>query len=173
MYYKKLTMRYGVEISVNGAKVPIFLGDKTQTLLYIAALIRFKMQQPLYLHELYRNSNGSRSVYKREKTYKWLEQIFYAIFGKTSIFDEWANPKRGNQSQPRTGHDFHQAKCAILSKFKEALSDHLASALDCCILQTADDEKGDSFYSFNCRPEDIILDETAENLKRAFENIYK
>ena len=66
--YNKPTMRYGIEISVNDTKMPLYIGDKTQSILYMAALIRFKMGQPLYLHELYRNSHGLHSIYKREKT---------------------------------------------------------------------------------------------------------
>jgi hypothetical protein len=104
-HYRKQSERYGIEFSVNDTKVSLYIGDKTQTILYLAALIRFKMGRPLYLHELYRNSHGSRSIYKREKTYKWLALIFDEIFGKTEMFEDWANPIRtiptDNRPYPR------------------------------------------------------------------------
>jgi hypothetical protein len=181
IYYRRQTMRYGIEISVNDTKALMYIGDKTQTILYIAALIRFKMGRPLYLHELYRNSHGSRSIYKREKTYKWLELIFDEIFGKTEMFEDWANPIRTiptdseevkSKRQPRPGHDFNQAKSGILKKLKAALGTDLAFAVERYCLNVATDDNKYSYYTFNCSPNEIVLDEKAQKLSKSFEKIY-
>ena len=170
--YRRETTLYGIEIGVNDTKIPIHLGDKTQTILYIAALIRFKMGQPLYLHELYRNSRGSQSIYKREKTYNWFSQIFDVIFGKTAIFNDWANPARKDKPQPRSGHDFNQAKSALFDKLKKKLGSEMEFALDYCCLHDACDANNDTYYTFHCSPEDIILDETAQKLSALFKKHY-
>ncbi len=172
IYYNKPTMRYGVEISVNDTKVLLYIGDKTQSILYMAALVRFKMGQPLYLHELYRNSHGLRSVYKREKTYKWFARIFNDLFGRTSSFEKWANPIRDNQPTPRIGHDFNQAKSAIEAKLEALFGENLALAVDICCLHIDSDDKGDTYYTFKCNPEDIILDETAKKWSIFFKKLY-
>lgn len=171
-HYRKQTERYGIEFSVNDTKVSLYIGDKTQTILYLAALIRFKMGRPLYLHELYRNSHGSHSIYKRGKTYKWLALIYKEVFGKTGVFETWANPIRNNVPQPRAGHDFNQAKSGILKKLKAVFSGDLASAVSCCCLNIATDENGDTYYTFNCSTDDIILDERAQSLSKSFEKLY-
>ena len=170
--YNKPTTRYGVEILVNDTKVLLYIGDKTQSILYMAALVRFKMGQPLYLHELYRNSHGLRSVYKREKTYKWFARIFDDLFGRTSSFEKWTTPIRNNQPTPRSGHDFNQAKSAVEDKLEALLVGNLASALDYCRLHSACDANGDTYYTFNCNPEDIILDETAQKWSILFKKLY-
>lgn len=174
IHYRKPTTRYGIEISVNDAKASMYIGDTTQTILYIAALIRFKMGRPLYLHELYINSHGLYSIYKREKTYKWLALIYKEIFGKTGSFEEWAYPIRDNDDnpKPRPGHDFNQAKSGIFNKLKAILGDHLAFAVDRCCLSIAKDENKDTYYTFNCSPEDIIIDETAQKLSILFKKLY-
>ena len=172
-HYRKSVRRYGIELSIEDGVIPIYFGDKTQTILYFAALIRFKMQRPLYLHELYKNSNGSRSIYKREKTYKWLAQIFDAVFGKTALFDKWAYPVRDGESQPRPSRDFHQAKSAITTKLSEALGEDNYLLTDLCALQIATDANGDSYYTFNCEPEDVILDERSQKLYDAFKTLYR
>ena len=171
-HYRKTTVRYGIEISVNDTKESLYIGDKTQTLLYMAALIRFKMGRPLYLHELYRNSHGSHSIYKREKTYQWLALIYKEIFGQTGMFEEWANPLRNGVPQPRPGHDFNQAKSGLLNKLKDVLSGDLSFAVDSCCLNIATDDNKDTYYTFNCAPEDIILDETAQKLSILFKKLY-
>lgn len=172
--YRRPTKRYGIEISVNDAKVSMYIGDKSQTILYIAALIRFKMGQPLYLHELYNNSCGLHSIYKRGRTYEWLALIYKEIFGQTGSFEEWAYPIRGedNESRLRPGHDFNQAKSRIFNKLKAILGDHLAFAVDRCCLSIAKDENKDTYYTFNGSPEDIILDETAQKLSILFKKLY-
>lgn len=171
--YRKPTTRYGIEISVNDAKVSMYIGDKTQTILYIAALIRFKMGKPLYLHELYRNSCGLHSIYKRGRTYEWLALIYKEIFGQTGSFEEWAYPRDNDEeTNPRPGHDFNQAKSGIFNKLKAILGDHLAFAVDRCCLSVAKDENKDTYYTFNCSPEDIILDETAQKLSILFKKLY-
>lgn len=172
-HYRKSVRRYGIELSIEGGVIPVYFGDKTQTILYFAALIRFKMQRPLYLHELYKNSNGSRSIYKREKTYKWLAQIFDAVFGKTALFDKWAYPVRDGEPQPRPSRDFHQAKSAITTKLSEALGKDNYLLTELCILQIATDANGDSYYTFNCEPGDIILDERSQKLYDAFKTLYR
>ena len=171
-HYRKQIERYGIEFSVNDTQVSLYIGDKTQTILYMAALIRFKMGRPLYLHELYRNSHGSHSIYKREKTYKWLALIYKEIFGKTGVFEKWANPLRDRVPQPRPGHDFNQAKSGLLNKLKDLFSGDLAYAVDCCCLNIATDDNGDTYYTFNCSPDDIVLDEKAQKLSELFKQLY-
>lgn len=174
IHYRRPTTRYGIEISVNDAKVPMYIGDTTQTILYIAALIRFNMGKPLYLHELYINSCGLHSIYKRGRTYEWLALIYKEIFGQTGVFEEWAYPIRGEDNEPRlrSGHDFNQAKSGIFNKLKAILGDHLAFAVDRCCLSIAKDENKDTYYTFHCSPEDIILDEKAQKLSILFKKLY-
>ena len=172
IWYRRNIVRYGVEITINDTKIPIYFGDKTQTILYIAALIRFKMGIPLYLHELYRNSCGYLSIYKKDKTYRWLEQIFRKIFGQNSKFDDWAKPERNGEAAPRAGHDFHQAKSVISKKLNNVLAENSATVLDYCCLHIDTDESGDSFYTFKCSPDDIILDDTARELGIFFKKLY-
>ena len=88
------------------------------------------------------------------------------------MFEEWANPLRNGVPQPRPGHDFNQAKSGILNKLKDVLSGDLSFAVDSCCLNIATDDNKDTYYTFNCAPEDIILDETAQKLSILFKKLY-
>lgn len=163
--YRKMAMRYGVEITVGDRQMPIYLGDKTQTMLYIMALLRHHIGEPLYLHELYKNSNGFKSPYSREVSVKWLRKVFVTIYGKTAKFQEWISP---NGAGRRRAHDYHQAKSGISSKLKRYLAGDFAQAFDHFNLLTATDDKGDSYYTFKCKAEEVVLDPTANALCREF-----
>ena len=65
------------------------------------------------------------------------------------MFEVWANPLRDGTPQPRSGHDFNQAKSGILNKLKAILSGHLSFAVDSCCLHIATDDNKDTYYSRN------------------------
>ena len=69
--------RYGVSVKFGDYSIPISFESTDQTMLYIAAILRYKINRPLYVHELRNNQKGS--IQAREISRKWLSKLFSVI----------------------------------------------------------------------------------------------
>jgi hypothetical protein len=88
--YRKSVRQYGIVVSVGGTKVPITFTGSDQTMLYLSAIVRYKVGQPLYVHEFYNNSKGLCSIYKRGKSYGWLNRLFNTVVSRElGAFKKW------------------------------------------------------------------------------------
>ena len=181
MFHKKSVKRYGFEVVKDNSSIHIYFGDKTQMMIYLMVLIRCHLGKPLYLHELYSNSQGFRSPYNKKQTKKWMHKVFSALYGKIAEFDEWLTPNQKTISgdgrievvkKIRNGHDYHHAKSRINTQLKKTLTCDWAVAYNELFIDSIKDDDGYSLYTIKCKPENIILDETAQKLSEDFKNIY-
>ena len=151
---KKSIKKFGILVTIGEHRLPICFDCKDQTMLYFAALIRYKMGQPLYVHELYNNSKGLHSVYRRETSIHWFNALFNHLFGREKgEFKTWINKVRDIKKKGRV---LHQAKSQIRRIISEQLRVWPSVAQSICI-DLAHDLNGDSYYTFGCLPENISI----------------
>ncbi len=151
---KKSIKKFGILVTIGEHQLPICFDCKDQAMLYFAALIRYKMGQPLYVHELYNNSKGMYSIYRRETSIPWLNAIFSHLYGREKGgFKTWMNKV---QDEKKKGRALHQAKSQIKRIINEQLLIWPSIAQSICI-DLAYDLNGDSYYTFGCLPENISI----------------
>lgn len=151
---KKSIKKFGILVTIGEHQLPICFECKDQAMLYFAALIRHKMEQPLYVHEFYNNSKGLHSIYRRDTSIPWLNAIFNHLFGREKGgFRTWINKV---QNEKKKGRALHQAKSQIKRIINEQLLVWPSVAQSICI-DLAYDLNGDSYYTFGCLPENISI----------------
>ena len=165
--YGKDSKKYGVEIEVNGTSYTIYFKSKDQTMLYLTTLLRHKIGQPLYIHELYHNSKETHSRYRREKSKPWLRSVYNNIYRYASkSFDEWFNGV-----DERHGKALHQGKSRVVDIIKTTLHES-PEAIEYCTINTLKDCNQESYYCVKCSPDDIVLDQEMQKLCSEFERLY-
>lgn len=176
--YKKEVMRYGVVVEIEGKRTPVMLNGTDQKMLYITALLRYKAGIPLYLHELYNNSRGSKAAdikIDRSKMKEWLTEVYNTIIDNDgNDAESWLNmvARAGKQNlneeeKVRKSHPLPQAKSEANKRIENSLSGN-HSAIDCCVLKTVMDENNATYYSFDIPMEKIFLDEQLQHLVDKF-----
>lgn len=154
---------YGVAITVDDKTCEIYLGGNPQTFLYIATLIRHKNGEPFYIHEIYNNSKGTKSSYKREKSKPWLTALYNELlYLPETSFSKWAD-----KVKEQHGRTVSQGKSNANSAVTEALGE-LNPALYYCLLTTKEDKLGDSYYTLNIDPDNIVIPHKIEELCRQY-----
>ena len=167
--YRKSVRQYGIVVSVGGTKVPITFTGSDQTMLYLSAIVRYKVGQPLYVHEFYNNSKGLCSIYKRGKSYGWLNRLFNTVVSRElGAFKRWLD---NVQDSYKKGRALYQAKSQTAAIVKGALKSH-PKAQEACLLQLQSDAAGDTYYSFACPRENISICEELQGLMNEFEVLY-
>ena len=156
--YGRVDKKYGVEIEVNDRSASIYFKSRDQTMLYITSLLRHKIGRPLYLYELYNNSfSGAKQT--REKLKPWLMSVYNTIYPHANkSFDVWISGVDKNRGRP-----MHQGKSQLNTTIQSALSE-MCEGMYYCVLNTQKDKNGNSYYSLNCSPEDIVLDNEMQQL---------
>lgn len=165
--YREKSKKYGVEIVVNGHSASIYFSSKDQTMLYFAALLRHKIEQPLYLHELYNNSKGHKSKYNRDISRRWLKSIYELVFGLSNkSFDTWYSGVDKQRGKP-----LYQGKSQINNRIQKALCD-MPDAIYYCLLNIETDSVGNTYYYVRSNPSDILVDDAMQSLCDKFETLY-
>jgi hypothetical protein len=173
--YKRETSKYfGITIDTGERKIPIRFKGTDQTMIYLTALLRFKMGHPLYLHELYRNSKGAHSVYKLKDSRPWLKEAYHTLVGHDrATFDVWIdkvqNPAK--ESALKKGQLVSQAKSASTRAVVQAMREYQNESYY-CVLSSETDANKDLYYAFNCPRENISICEELQPLMDKFAAIY-
>ena len=158
---------WGVELKVNGDIFPIYFGSKDCTMIYICTLLRKKVGENMYLHEFFNNSKGTKSMFKRSKSHKWLEAVYNKIFPSTDKgFDNWiANVEE------KSGRPINQGKTQASNAIERTLESRQPDGIYYCIMSTKKDRLGDSFYDIQIKSENIIVPEEMWALVDGFYDI--
>ena len=134
-------------------------------MLYIAAILRYKINRPLYVHELRNNQKGSTLA--RDISRKWLSKLFSVIISKEQrAFDRWIDGTiryRGNKGQA-----IYQAKSASTRRIKQRLQ-LCPNAILYCILNSEEGDNKDTYYNFKCHPDNISVCEELQEVMNEFE----
>ena len=155
--YNRSTTRFGVIVTANGERYNITFGSTDATMLYISALLRYKVGVPLYLYELYNNSQriGFLSERMGRCINRWLSDIYNRIITKSSkTAAEWLEYIKDRNL---AGRPIHQAKSNANRYIKSAMSGNPAATS--CFMQTMIDENKNTYYAFNLPCENIFVDE--------------
>lgn len=159
--------KYGVRISVGSFEQKIYFEDATQTMIYIAALLRHKMNRRLYIHELRNNGSGTNGA--REIAKQWLKRIYTTIINpEAEAFEKWIESVRSPQDLGRKLNTAASSTKRVVSKNLEMYPDAIYYSL---IVSGKDAEKG-GFYTFNCSPDDIIVCGELQELMQGMPSFY-
>lgn len=162
-----LRKAWGVVLTVDKKKYPLYFGNKAQSMILICTLLRKKMGEPLYLHEFYNNSQGRLSAFQRMSSRKWIEKVFEELYrGDFRCFEDWT---RKNEDPKYLGRPLHQAKSRLNSTLKEILKDQ-PDALRMCTIESVN-KKHDTYYDINIRPQDIIVPSRLQYLITDFDKL--
>lgn len=157
---------YGFIFMVNGETFPICFGSRDQTMLYACTLLRKRIGEKMYLHEFYNNHKGKSTRFKRNKSANWLNAVFNCLFPyKQRDFDEWKMNVEAKKARP-----LNQGKSQIARQLEE-LFETQPNAIYFSIVNTREDDLGDSFYDVMIAPERIIIPDEMQFLINEFEDL--
>lgn len=157
--------RYGISVKIGDYSIPICFESTDQTMLYIAAILRYKMNMPLYIHELRNNQLGNAQV--RENSRRWLNKLFSVIVSKEQrLFDKWINDTI--RDAEKKGQAIYQAKSATARVIKQKLQ-LCPNAIAYCLLNTEKGKDKDSYYNFRCEPDDISVCAELQDIMQEFD----
>ena len=145
---------YGIVITVNGESYPICFGSKDQTMIYICSLLRLKMNEKMYIHEFFNNSKGNstRTKFKRGHSEQWLKAVYDTIFPLDAReFKDWIGKIKETHGRP-----LNQGKSQSVKLVEQTL-DSQSSAIWFCVVNTREDEIGDSYYDISIAPDNIKI----------------
>lgn len=159
--YHKPTTKYGIVVTQGATKHHISFASNDQTVLYVLALMRYKMGIPLYIHELSINGKGSTSTFKRQESREWFSKVYNIVYnGERKSFDTWFDSVR------RKGRVLYQAKAQTTAKLRSTIDNNEVAEM--CELISTNDTMGDSFYTFKCPRHNIKLSAELERLMSQF-----
>ena len=172
-HYRKKAQKYGIVVTMEDAKIPIFFKDITQKMLYIAALLRYKAGSPLYLHELFNNSRGHLSRSNKQKALfkQWIKDLYNIVVDMDNrSVEAWLKkiPAKETMTSSKKINPLYQAKSDANRCIKSALKLY-PTYVSYCLLQTKFDKNNDSYYTFDCPVEKISVDENLQKLIEIFE----
>jgi hypothetical protein len=177
-HYRKVSQRYGILVTIGDKSIPVFFKNIDQKMLYIAALLRYKSGQPLFLHELFNNSRCAQNrTSEQKRAFKqWIKSLYRIIVDMDNRnVDAWLKKievkgrfeKRKSQSDKsqveKNINPLYQAKSDANRCVKQALKFYNAS-LSYCLLQTNYTSDKDSYYTFAIPVENISVDESLQEL---------
>lgn len=164
--YGRMRSRYGIVVTTANGRTPISFLSVDQTMIYITAMLRYKLGSPLRLFELYEQLNNRSYILKHRcpALKSWLRKLYNTIVDKDGKnADRWIN-KIGKLES--FGHPLYQAKSAANRVIRKALGSTLTA--EYCLLTTTLDSHSNTYYSFGCPPENITVDETLQALLEEF-----
>ena len=149
---KRRREKYGVRVSVGSFEQRICFEETTQTMVYVAALLRHKMGKRLYIHELRNNSAGT--VGAREVAKQWLRRIYTTIITpENAAFDKWIESVGSANNGGKKLYTAISSTKRIIAKHLEMYPD----AIYYTLMMSKMDAQRDRYYTFNCSPDDIII----------------
>lgn len=144
--------KYGVRICAGSFEQKILFEETTQTMVYIAALLRHKMGEKLFVHEFRNNMAGTAGA--RESAKRWLKKIYTTIIKpENSEFDKWID---SISSAKNAGKKLNTAASSSKRVVKESLEMY-PDALYYSLLISERCAADGAYYTFNCSPDDIIV----------------
>lgn len=120
----------------------------------------------MYLHEFYHNSKGQshKSRFKRGTSTNWLKAVYDAIFPNDGRdYADWIE-------KAKSGRPLHQGKTQSNSSIAKALGEE-NPGLYYCVVNTIEDEIGDSYYVIKISPENIIIPHELQFLLDRFDQL--
>lgn len=145
--------KYGVRICAGSFEQKILFEETTQTMVYIAALLRHKMGKRLYIHE-FRNNNTAGTSGARESAKHWFKKIYTTITRlENSEFEKWMD---SISSVKNAGKKLNTAASSSKRVVKESLEMY-PDALYYSLLISERSATDGAYYTFNCSPNDIIV----------------
>lgn len=148
----KKKMAYGFVFTIDGEPISVYFGSKEQTMIYACALLRQKMGEKMYKHEIINNSKGlnPESKHTRAKAKPWIKKVFDFFFDNDNCeFNKWFSGLGRDHGRP-----LDQGKTQINSKIKANLPE---SALYFCKVNTKSDDLGDTYYDVLIPAEKITV----------------
>ena len=156
--YGKSKKRYGIVISTDSVNTSVIFTVTNTAMLYFTALLRYKAGRPLYLKELFRPMRGGLSL-KDKQLNKMLRTIYKTIIiNEDTNAAEWIKKVGCKESK---GHPLYQAKTNATVVINKAVDPAIANY---CRLVSKSDERGESYYTFECPPENIRVDERLQKI---------
>ena len=148
---------WGMEISIDGTTIPVYIGSIAAAMVYICTLLKQKMGTHLYRAAFKKPLPDKNSPIKRHKDVIWLEQVYEKLYpGAPVDFDNWYSDMQKNSCQ-----FINQGKSESVRRIKACLHG-FENALPFCIVETC---KQDPSYFFIDIPSDcIIIPEEMEEL---------
>ena len=144
--------KYGVRICAGSFEQKILFEETTQTMVYIAALLRHKMSEKLFVHEFRNNMTGTAGT--RESAKRWLKKIYTTIIKpENSEFDKWID---SISSAKNAGKKLNTAASSSKRVVKESLEMY-PDAIYYSLLISERSTTDGAYYTFNCSPDDIIV----------------
>ena len=151
---------WGVEITVDGKKIPIYFSSTPATLIYISTLLKCKTGESLY-----------RSIFKkplphneadRAPEVNWLKRVYKTILsGAPTDFDTWYNKLRDIKSK-EPQHIINQGKSVANRKIRGALENY-PNAIYYCNIENGGEQGKNVHYYVNIPAEDIIVHKDLEH----------
>ena len=164
--YGKVRSRYGIVVTNGTQRTSITFSSVDQTMIYITAMLRYKLGSPLHLYELYEQLNNRGYILKHQcpALRVWLLKVYDTIIDKDGKnASRWINKISDTKG---FGHSLYQAKSGANRVIRKALGETFVA--ECCMLSTMLDSRNYSYYAFDCPPENISVDSTLQTLLDEF-----
>lgn len=159
--------KYGVRICAGSFEQKILFEETTQTMVYIAALLRHKMGKKLFVHEFRNNMTGTAGA--RENAKLWLKKIYTTIIKpENSEFDKWID---SISSAKNAGKKLNTAASSSKRVVKESLEMY-PDAIYYSLLISERCAANGAYYTFNCSPDDIIVCGELQEALRGAAGVY-
>ena len=126
-------------------------------------MLRCKIGEPLFIHELRNNHRGRNSHFKKERSKYWLEAVYNAIY-KDCDFKTWL------EKIQLDGRPLNQAKSQSTKLIEKILSNN-PDSIYYSIINTQEDINGDTYYELKLKPDNIIIPKDMVFLVDDFYNI--
>lgn len=164
-------LRWGVCIDVDSLTVPVYMGDVNATMIYIATLLKKKMDTCFYHKSLMQNINkdGNRNVNIYDESTRWLCALYDQINSSQTEFPDWYIKFRQSRYES-SGNPLSVAKSHANKRLKEQLGKYLSDSnmakfvFSCCELENQNAKTNDSNYVIGISPENINIPPVFSNL---------
>lgn len=149
---------WGVEITVDGTTIPVYMGSTSATMVYISTLLKKKMNTHLMRDSFKKNVSNS-PITKRHADVLWLAGVYEQLFpGISEGFDTWYNKSKQNSC-----HAISQGKGHANRSIMTYVGSDFPEAVRYCQLQTKDEKNKNCYFDIDVPAKDIILPEEFEH----------
>ena len=146
---REIKKAWGMEISIDGTDIPVYIGSTPAAMVYICTLLKQKMGTHLYRSAFKRPLPDKNSPIKRHHDVIWLKRVYEKLYpGASADFDNWYSDKQKNSCQ-----FINQGKSEAIRQIKASLYG-FENALPFCIVETCKDEPSHFFIDI---PADCII----------------
>ena len=154
---REIKKAWGMEISIDGSTIPVYIGSTPAAMVYICTLLKQKMGTHLYREAFKRPLPDKNSPIERHKDVIWLEQVYEILYpGAPADFDNWYLDKKKNSCQ-----FINQGKSEPVRQIKACLYG-FENALPFCIVETC--KKEPSYFYIDIPADCIIIPKEMEKL---------